>query len=1527
MKNRIQKFSVLIICLIFAVTIAQAFDDDIAKIRKELPALLGTTNQGKEFFMTFHPCWEESGKNNDLKIYITSAVETRVTIEIPGKEVFIQRITIPNDIIEITLDPSIGQCYRKSDREPPQPQRIFKGYGIIVTAEDPIVCYGVTRFRYTSDGYLAIPKSALGKKYVVSSYNDPCQDNSVQYLTSFTSIVAAYNKTEVKVRLGGRFSNYTPGLNSMHTDDSRTEKLNKGDVWLIGVQGDYADLTGTYVEADKPVSVISGNFCAYVPIQVSSCDFIIEQDLPMETWGYKYHVTNFFGRKKASIIRVFASEPNTTIMRDGNEWSLVKGVGGEEGTGYIERRSVDVKDKLRPVMISSKNRIAVTQYNTGQSDDQVESDPFQLVLTPIEQYQKGFLWCTPGFKGGVSFRRNYLNLCFKATDDGQIPDDIEFGKVNNGTIYWRKLSSVATNPGTPFIDETETANYHTVTLVIDDPAGVYSLRGNEGMAAYGYGFDVADSYGFPVSLALSDMTIPDIWAPLVNYSIDCIGQVEGIVIDQPENDQSLRSNLADISLVKSQSYNFTKIDYDEAAFIPGTTMMMQWSLKVQDIEYDARAVLNFLDRAGNDTVVTIDYKCTRFSIKNKIENWGAKSYNAPTEWREFKLVNESSKPVIVDSLFLISSEKGRYWNYNGFKIDSSIYSDYGGVLPGYTIQPGEELKFKVSFAPQTLVDDILSGKTQFLDSIGIKAYWSTDVRDFCYFKYRSALKATIGSPCISIDRLDFGKVTVNNSLTKTTAIFNKGTTDLTITGYTLPAGVYTSDLINISAGNPLIIEPNGSYQFKVTFTPTDVIQFPSQIVFESDANLTCSSNDPILELTGEGIQPGLELIGFDWPRLRVHLSVYDQANNPHGNSMFPYTSKVGTEFTSMRLSNTGNQDFTITEAFIKDTVNPEYFLIDVNNDGKPDGPISDNLNIFKNKIVLPNDITIYPVFYDPKDVGNHSVTIVIKGEKDGFQIEGECTFRGTGVYPRGISANYMFTKDEPNQTAIADSNHPGYDVNVKFTSDNWGEFADGIKIYDLKLMLAEGKGISTDISIPGDRLFAFENDSLKFPITLNLGDTLSFPAKYYPVQSSPFFGANPFIAHVVYVTDADVSNYTSEWSGKSITQGASVTGTTISSCVKYSELGTITITNIADDEIQVSDVYIRPIGGDSTALTIVDDKPFKLAAGKSKDIQVIYKQDNLGITDADIVFVTSIKSTPEISAPINCSTISYPRKTIGKINGKSYSEANPLKIISSKNPSGEASNKFSYSVYLDSVSNDLTKITKETNFDVEIVYNYNFLGAEFDNLKKHIVVDLGEGLNPADYLIVNVTETKIDDKFAIIRATIQNISGNPIISKKEIEICKLNFNVFLPQKTIDSSKKGEKLIQIKQRVTTNEACISLSPYTNDAFADPYAELQELCLESIRTIDIHESQFGLKEVDPNPVGTNGAEISYSLGFECTTEITIFNSVGSIVAKPVNKKQTAGLHNVPVPVNELASGLYFIELKAGPYVCTTKLVISK
>ena len=175
-------------------------NDEIEQIKKDLPKMLGANNVGTDFYLTFQPCWETEGARNDLRIYISSSVETNVTLEIEGKSIKKTKKTIPNDIIEFKLNPAEGQCYQKDDVTPPETERVYPGYAIHIYSDDPIICYGVTRYQYTSDGFLALPVNSFGNEYIIASYADPTP-NVTQWLQLYKCCLL--DSTIVRFTLGG----------------------------------------------------------------------------------------------------------------------------------------------------------------------------------------------------------------------------------------------------------------------------------------------------------------------------------------------------------------------------------------------------------------------------------------------------------------------------------------------------------------------------------------------------------------------------------------------------------------------------------------------------------------------------------------------------------------------------------------------------------------------------------------------------------------------------------------------------------------------------------------------------------------------------------------------------------------------------------------------------------------------------------------------------------------------------------------------------------------------------------------------------------------------------------------------------------------------------------------------------------------------------------------------------------------------------------------------------------------------------
>ncbi|MEN6510587.1 MAG: hypothetical protein ABFD00_01990, partial [Chloroherpetonaceae bacterium] len=207
MFNSFRNFLLALMAMCIAMSGISNAQVDLKKIKEQLPKLLGATNQGTEFVLAFHPAWESGGKNDGIRIYISSSVETDVRLTIPyfSDQPYRFATTKPNDIIEIKLLPNEAQPYTRGDGGPLatlKHTQVWPGRGIIIESDAPIIVYGMTRFEATSDGFLAIPTHALDKKYIVSSYRETA-DFKTQSLTPHVSIVGVYDNTLVTFSFGG----------------------------------------------------------------------------------------------------------------------------------------------------------------------------------------------------------------------------------------------------------------------------------------------------------------------------------------------------------------------------------------------------------------------------------------------------------------------------------------------------------------------------------------------------------------------------------------------------------------------------------------------------------------------------------------------------------------------------------------------------------------------------------------------------------------------------------------------------------------------------------------------------------------------------------------------------------------------------------------------------------------------------------------------------------------------------------------------------------------------------------------------------------------------------------------------------------------------------------------------------------------------------------------------------------------------------------------------------------------------------
>ncbi|MFM8281489.1 MAG: hypothetical protein ACKN9Y_07860, partial [Bacteroidota bacterium] len=178
----------LVLLMVSAITASQAGGID----KKKLPSLLAGSNAGNEFYVSFPPVYEEvPGGDNSLRIFVASGVRQEVTVEVKGKGVKLTKVTVPNDVIEFRISPGDGMPYSKPVTSIAPAEKVYQQSAVYIKSRAPIVVYGVARYQYTSDGFLAIPVSAFGTEYVIAAYPQYTAAGSIYDLPSVSNIIAA----------------------------------------------------------------------------------------------------------------------------------------------------------------------------------------------------------------------------------------------------------------------------------------------------------------------------------------------------------------------------------------------------------------------------------------------------------------------------------------------------------------------------------------------------------------------------------------------------------------------------------------------------------------------------------------------------------------------------------------------------------------------------------------------------------------------------------------------------------------------------------------------------------------------------------------------------------------------------------------------------------------------------------------------------------------------------------------------------------------------------------------------------------------------------------------------------------------------------------------------------------------------------------------------------------------------------------------------------------------------------------------
>ena len=145
----------------------------------------------------------------------------------------------------------------------------------------------------------------------------------------------------------------------------------------VFVSAIWRDLTGTKIVADKPLSVISGHECAYVPYLTLACDHLVEQVLPTALWGTKYFLAPLASRKSYTL-KIIAAQNDTKLQLVCNETHRNFNI--DEGK-YLQQ----VYSNQEYCAVHSDKKISVVQLSHGMSEDN-KGDPMMTLIPAVNDF-------------------------------------------------------------------------------------------------------------------------------------------------------------------------------------------------------------------------------------------------------------------------------------------------------------------------------------------------------------------------------------------------------------------------------------------------------------------------------------------------------------------------------------------------------------------------------------------------------------------------------------------------------------------------------------------------------------------------------------------------------------------------------------------------------------------------------------------------------------------------------------------------------------------------------------------------------------------------------------------------------------------------------------------------------------------------------------------------------------------------------------------------------------------------------------
>lgn len=755
---------------------------------------------------------------------------------------------------------------------------------IHITSKKPVTVQFFSSGASSCGMYAAIPTTLLGKKYVVASYNDNPEGElamvggrgptEVDAACGYFQVVGTQNETTVMITptsttQGGKHTGVTNGPGSNGAAHPYSISLNRGQCYMVKSHCGAIDndITGSIVESDKPVAVISGHENAGIGSvgsrPVEGRDFMVEQMIPVAHWDNTGYVSVPYVDSDPATTDGSTGEHYRAIVYDSNGDNVAMHRTGLTSVGlqvgkYICGQAYSIGGPVE--FTTGTSPFMVYQIDqANHSAKQPYPRPSMSQIIPISRWKNAYLWYVPS-NVDERLQAYYINIIApKAKFDSIFVSkgggkDVLIGQAglalagvyqtipNHPELIGKRFKVV---PGSyyaranfPFMI------YHYGNRAIDADGDLGDLDGDDLFFSYtthlGYQFGAEDTGNISVTVD----TLCSSWKVCATDLSSGGDIVAAIMLDDPYGD------IFPFDPKVRGPYQYYNVSFDpkddpnntREILFAGTDSSICFNVQVDDPGKDGYAPLLISDGKGHTRVLELYFKKAKITVvpgPNTGGNFGLRMVGTNTD-SVFTFVNlpGSSRDYLVTEVSLVGSD-------SSLKILSVT-----PVLPAL-IKPGDTLKYKVRFSSQDTVSHF--------DTIRLVTDCSTTL---------IPVAGEGGCGIIVASDHDFGNVVVTSTAcTDTLAISNIGKLPFTLTSDFLlqDKSIFSLDTTRVRVGNrdyplPIVIQPNSAVRMYVCYTPSDDKGVDSTaIIWGTDIPSPYTlSRKSFSILRGKGIKPGVQ---------------------------------------------------------------------------------------------------------------------------------------------------------------------------------------------------------------------------------------------------------------------------------------------------------------------------------------------------------------------------------------------------------------------------------------------------------------------------------------------------------------------------------------------------------------------------------------------------------------------------------------------------------------------------------------------